>query len=167
MRHTSTCTCIVCTCTMYMYSYYDYHSFSSLSTLPPNLSPCSLQTVFVTQYLMDPRALRQKAISREDRQANDQIKMMIDQRNASRWYVHVHVHCTCAVECTCILYMCVNTSLSPVPPLFPSLFTFTLIHCTCTCTCTCTLYFPLSSCLHTCDVLLSIPVTQGVSQYSA
>ena len=57
-----------------------------------SLFPCSLQTVFVTQYLMDPRALRQKAISREDRQANDQIKMMIEQRNASRWYEHVHVH---------------------------------------------------------------------------
>jgi hypothetical protein len=41
-------------------------------------------TAFVTRYL-NPSALRQKNISKEDRQANDQIKKMVDNRDTSRW----------------------------------------------------------------------------------
>ena len=42
------------------------------------------QTAFVT-HIFNPKALRQKAISKEDRQANEQIKKMIGDKDTSRW----------------------------------------------------------------------------------
>ncbi|CAI8016353.1 hypothetical protein GBAR_LOCUS10031, partial [Geodia barretti] len=42
-------------------------------------------TAFVTKFL-NPSALRQKNISKEDRQANEQIKKMVYDKDRSRWY---------------------------------------------------------------------------------